>query len=389
MSSTTALRQGVQRVRAARPEVLDAAIATVLVLTGLLTAATSDRGGEVFRERDGAAIALILACTAPYYLRRRFPLAVLTVTTTALVALMLRDYHPGALPFTVLVGAYTVGAERPTRDAAVGAGVLGALLVALAAGDLPEFGPPELVISAIAFGGAMLLGHSMQSRSARIDALAQQQEEAALRAAADERLRIAQEMHDVVAHSLGVIAVQAGVGMHVLDTDPAEARRSLESISTTSRASLTEIRRLLGLVRDTSGAPAYTPAPGLTDLPRLAEEVTGAGLHVELSLDGDPERVPAGVGLAAFRIVQEALTNALRHADASRAAVRLDTGSAQLRIEVCDDGRGSSVRRDGGHGLVGMQERVAVYGGSLKTGPGPGGGFRVAAVLPYDEEPVR
>ena len=377
----------VRRVAAARPEVVDVAIAAAMALAGLLTAARDDRAADVFRDRDALCVVLVLAGTLPYVLRRRFPLLVLTVTTGALIVLMLRGYHPGALPFTVLVGAYTVGAERSARAAAAGGALLAGLLLLLVAGDVPEFGPAELVVSASAFGGALLLGQSMRSRGERIAAFAQQQEEATLRAAADERLRIAQEMHDVVAHSLGIIAVQAGVGMHVIDDDPAEAKRSLESISSTSRASLAEIRRLLGLVRDTTGAPAYTPAPGIADIPRLAEDVTSAGLRVDVTVDGDADLVPAGVGLAAYRIVQEALTNAMRHAGASRAEVRLASTPRMLTVQVQDDGTGRAGRRTGGHGLVGMQERVAVYGGSLDTGPRAEGGFRVEARLPYEQAP--
>jgi signal transduction histidine kinase len=358
------------------------------VIVGLATAARDDRSAGVFRDRDALAVALILVSTAPYYLRRRLPLTVLTVATSGVVVLMLRGYQPGALPFSVLVGAYTVGAERPPRAALSGAAVLAALLGALAVGGAPEFGAAELVSSGTAFGGALLLGQTLRARTARIDALAQQQHEAALRAATDERLRIAQEMHDVVAHTLGVIAVQAGVGMHVIGTDPAEARRALENISRTSRSSLAEIRMLLGLVRGTTGAPAYTPAPGLSDIAQLATDVTDAGLHVDVTVEGDTTAVPAGVGLAAYRIVQEALSNALRHAHARHAAVRLGGGERVLQIEVADDGRGADVSRTGGHGLVGMQERVAVYGGLLSTGPRPGGGFRVVAQIPYTAEPA-
>jgi signal transduction histidine kinase len=297
VGDTTAPEQRVlQRLRATRPWGFDAAVATVMVVAGLLTAARDDRTAGVFRERDGLAVTLILASTVPYYLRRRFPLPVVTVATSALVLLMLLEYEPGVLPSTVIVGMYTVGAERPVREGAAAALVLGGLLVALFLSDPPEFGTAELLLSALAFGSALLLGQSMRSRGERIDAFAQQQEEAALRAAADERLRIAQEMHDVVAHSLGVIAVQAGVGMHVIDADPDEARRSLENISRTSRASLAEIRRLLGLVRDTSGAPAYTPAPGLADISRLADEVTSAGLRSTSASRATPRTSLPGSG---------------------------------------------------------------------------------------------
>jgi signal transduction histidine kinase len=377
------VRQRLQRVPA---WVVDAAIGTVIVVGGVLS--TGGDSVSAYKDRDALAWVLILAATLPYYARRRAPFTVFVGSAIAISVLMLLDYDPGALPFSLLVGAYAVGAFRPGRVVVAAAAAIGVVLLVLYLGDAPEFGAGELVSSAAAFGAAMLLGWSMQTRGRHIDALEHGHEEAALRAAADERLRIAQELHDIVAHSLGVIAVQAGVGMHVVDTDAAEARRALENISRTSRSSLAEIRRLLGVLRNADGSPAYTPAPGLADLPRLTREVADAGLPVAVSVDGDLDRVPPGVGLAAYRIVQEALTNTLRHARANRAQVHLDSTSGVLLIEVTDDGHGANGAPVGGHGLVGMRERVAVYGGSLDAGPARGGGFRVAARLPYDAEPT-
>jgi signal transduction histidine kinase len=175
--------------------------------------------------------------------------------------------------------------------------------------------------------------------------------------------------------------------MHVIDNDPAEAKRALEHISRTSRSSLAEIRRLLGLVRSGEGASAYAPVPRLADLPRLVDEVAGAGLRVDLDLPPDTTAVPPGAELAAYRIVQEALTNTIRHAQAQRASVHVDVDHGEVHVVVTDDGLGRNGGRSGGHGLVGMRERVAVYGGSLEVGRGPDGGFRVDATIPYDEEP--
>jgi signal transduction histidine kinase len=176
--------------------------------------------------------------------------------------------------------------------------------------------------------------------------------------------------------------------MHVIDTDPAEARRSLEHISRTSRSSLAEIRRVLGLVRSGEPTATYAPTPGLADLPQLVDEMAGAGLPVDLDVSDGAGGLPPGVELAAYRIVQEALTNALRHAQAHRATVRVAVAAGSLRVVVSDDGAGQNgARRPGGHGLVGMRERVAVYGGSLEVGPVPGGGFRVEAAIPFDEDP--
>jgi signal transduction histidine kinase len=365
---------------------IDAAIGTIVVIGGVLS---TGRGEEpTFEPRDALAWALILAATLPYYVRRRAPLTVFVVSASATATLMLLGYDAGALPFVLLVGGFTVAACRPARVIAVAGAVLAVLLAALYLGGAPQFGAGELVSSAAAYAAAMLLGWTMQTRSRHIEALEQREVESARRAAADERLRIAQELHDIVAHSLGVIAVQAGVGMHVVEADPAEARRALEHISRTSRSSLAEIRRLLGVIRTTEGGPAYAPAPGLTDLGRLTDEVAGAGLPVAVEVEGDLGGVPAGVGLAAYRIVQEALTNSLRHADARQANVRLEQAAGTLLVEVTDNGRGPSGDHPGGHGLVGMRERVAVYGGSLDTGAAPDGGFRVTARLSYDAEPV-
>lgn len=305
---------------------------------------------------------------------------------TLVSVVMLRTHSAGGVaPTLLLLGAFAVGAYRPARELAVAAIAMGLLLVVLLIGDVTEFGGVEFTVTAGAFGIVMLIGWTMQSRRRRIEAFERERLAAERRAASDERLRIAQEMHDVVAHSLGLIAVQAGVGMHVIDSDPAEAKRSLESISQASRSSLAEIRRLLGVVRTTEGAPSYTPAPGLGDLPRLAKEVTAAGLSVDVRVHGDIEGVPPGVGLAAYRIVQEALTNSIRHANARHSIVRLESDARSLAIEVTDDGDGPKDSAGGGNGLVGMRERVAVYGGSLDAGAGPDGGFRVSARLPYDD----
>jgi signal transduction histidine kinase len=324
-----------------------------------------------------------------HWLERTPPwlLAAVFVGCAAFVTVSMLRAHDaeGVAPTLLLLGAFIVGAYRPAREVAVAAIAMGALLVALILGDVPEFGGVEFAVTAGAFGIVMLIGWTMQSRRRRIEAFERERLAAERRAAADERLRIAQEMHDVVAHSLGLIAVQAGVGMHVIDSDPAEAKRSLESISQASRSSLAEIRRLLGVIRTADGAPSYTPAPGLADLSRLAEDVTAAGLTVDVRIEGDIGDVPPGIGLAAYRIVQEALTNSIRHASASHSVVSLDNDAGELVIEITDDGNGPKGNTGGGNGLVGMRERVAVYGGSLEAGAGPDGGFRVTARLPYDE----
>lgn len=371
-----------ERLRRMPPWRLDAVLATLFVVTALLTTRRAD---PVYEPRDGVAIALILAATIPYYLRRRAPLAVLVVTLSATAALFIDGYDAGALPFLIGVGIYTVGAYRPWREVVAAAVFQNACLAVMLVADSPRFAVPEFVTSVPVYAGTLLVGWTMQQRRLRFDALEREQGALSARAAADERLRIAQELHDVIGHSLGVIAVQAGVGMHLIDSDPGEARKALEHISRTSRSSLAEIRRLLGLVRAGEDGAAYAPTPGLADLPRLADEVAEAGLPVSLTVSPDARELPPGVELAAYRVVQEALTNARKHASAHRATVRLDVEAGTLHVVVTDDGAGGNGRQGGGHGLIGMRERVAVYGGSLEVGPAPEGGYRVTASIPFED----
>ena len=368
------------------PWIFDVAVATPFVVTSLFTTRRTGQGTE---PPEATGVALVLVATVPYYFRRLAPLPVLVVSLSATAALFLEGYDGGTLPMLVAIGVYTVGAYRPLPEVIAAGVVQNVLLFAMLVGDSARFAVPEFVTSVPAYIATLLVGWSMQSRRLRSEALEREQGEATARAAADERLRIAQELHDVIGHSLGVIAVQAGVGMHLIDSDPAEAKRALEHISRTSRSSLAEIRRLLGLVRSGEGPAGYAPTPGLSDLPRLTDDVAAAGLSVDLSVAEDVTGLPPGVELAAYRIVQEALTNARKHAGARHASVDLAVERGVLSVLVTDDGTDAASnggRRSGGHGLIGMRERVAVYGGSLEVGLAPGGGYRVAATLPFDEE---
>lgn len=306
----------------------------------------------------------------------------------AVAAWMLGGHSEGAFPLLLLLAAYTVAAYRPLVEVLVAGVGMGGLLVLILLGDVAGFGAGQLLATGGAFGVVMLIGWIAQSRRHRIAALEDHQAEAELRAAADERLRIAREVHDVVAHSLGVIAVQASVGLQVIDRDPAGAKQALADISGASRSSLAEIRRLLGAMRSPTADVAYAPAPGLADLDRLVRDVAGTGLVVDLVIDGDATLVPSGVGLAAYRIVQEALSNTLRHARAHRTVVHLACTPDVLVVDVDDDGRGPTDKRASGYGLVGMRERVALYGGSLETGKSTTGGYRLTARLPYGEVPA-
>jgi signal transduction histidine kinase len=247
---------------------------------------------------------------------------------------------------------------------------------------------------------AGLLGENLRHRRGRWAALEErarfvekEREDRVRRAVMNERLRIARELHDVVAHAMSVIAVQSGVGHHVIDSQPEEARRALAAIETTSRAALTEMRRLLGVLRQEGDTQApLAPAPGLADLPLLMGQFNEAGLEVTVTVTGEPTEAAVPVDLTAYRIVQEALTNALKHGGpAARVTIAYSPG--EVYVEVIDDGRDENLRRAIptnaiGHGLIGMRERMSVFEGDLTAGPKPGGGFRIAAHLPLSLVPL-
>jgi signal transduction histidine kinase len=229
---------------------------------------------------------------------------------------------------------------------------------------------------------------ALRERALRLES---EREEEARRAVESERLRIARELHDVVAHSMSVIAVQSGVGHHVIDTKPEDARRALAAVEATSRAALVELRRMLGVLRDgdeRDDVADRKPAPGLADLPRLVAGVRDAGLTVTLDVQEASGDIPLGVDASTYRLVQEALTNVLKHGG-STATVSVGRTASDLSIEVVDDGgkdpnvAALSAGAGSGHGLIGMRERVAVYGGEFSAGSRPGGGYRVAARIPY------
>ncbi len=384
-------RHVVDRCRGVSTWVLDAVLATFFVVFGLVSASTTPPDGEVYDPLDWRAYVLVVVITAPYYLRRHIPLTVFCTSAVALVAYTALGYYEGGLPTIVLVGMYTVGAYSTPRRIAIACAVMVVSLVVLLVEDTDDLGPAGFAANLAFFSVAVLFGWTVQTRRLRLAEaeerariLEREQAEERARAIADERLRIAQELHDVVAHSMSVIAVQAGVGLYVADRDAAEAKRALETISATSRSTLTELRRLLGVLREDGSEASRAPAPGLGDLERLAREVTDAGVPVELRVEGPLDEVPPGVDLTGYRIVQEALTNVLKHAGPTHAVVEVAVEDGTVGIEVRDDGRGVDGRSSGGgHGLLGMAERVAVYGGALETGPRPGGGFRVRAELPY------
>jgi signal transduction histidine kinase len=328
-------------------------------------------------------------------LHRRAPIVVLAVTTSALGLYGLRDYPEGpvslAVTLTVIGAIFAVTLAWGPGKAWVPAAVSTAVLLATAFyGSTTLF--PALFASWAA--GAVLLGGSVLSQRAeraalkeRARHLAETREEEARRRVAEERVRIARDLHDSVAHTLASISVQAGVGAHVLDERPEDARDALLAIRHTSRDALAELRATLGMLRSDDPSPRE-PAAGLDRLPSLVESSRATGLAVDLVVEGEERPLPPAVDTAAFRIVQESLTNVIRHAGPARATVAVRHGDDRLEIEVTDDGRGAvdgdrtAGRAGGGHGLAGMRERVALLGGELDAGPRPSGGFRVRARLP-------
>jgi len=340
-----------------------------------------------------ARFGLVAASFLPLALRRRYPLTVLAVVA---VVSGINDLVPGppSLVFLApLIALYTVGTLKDRRTLAI-AGSLTAV-VQLAA-SLPSYGTSLFWANAIRIVAlvavAAALGDATRNRRAyvveveqrAIEAERNRDEEARLRVE-EERLRIARELHDVTAHSLSIIAVQSGAAAHVIDSNPAEARRSLEAIRHTSKEALDELRAMLGVLRsaDETGAP-LAPVPGLARVIDLATPMRDAGIDVTFRLSEHLDDVPAVVDASAYRIVQEALTNIVRHAGPCSVAVSVQRHDDDLSIEVVDSGRGPSLGiLVFGHGLSGMRERVVALGGSFEAAPrADGTGFRVAALLP-------
>ncbi len=272
--------------------------------------------------------------------------------------------------------------------AAAGATALALVVPATAGGGLDD---PIFVVAVYAvFAAAWALGDNLRTRraylaelEARAERLEREREETARRAVAEEQARIARELHDVISHNVSVMVVQAAAGGDVFATRPDRAREALGSIESTGREALVELRRLLGVVRpaaDDDGV-GREPQPGLTRLPELIEQVSAAGLRVELAVGGEPRDLPPGVDLSAYRIVQEAVTNTLKHARAENVQVTIGYADSRLDLEILDDGAGGEVVGPG-RGIIGMRERVGLLGGELSAGPRAGGGFEVRATIP-------
>ncbi|MFV2101482.1 sensor histidine kinase [Micromonospora sp. LOL_024] len=336
----------------------------------------------------------VLIVALPAGLLRRRPLSALglMLAGATLCAASVHGLDAGYLGdlfnFQFLAVDAALAVVAATRSRRVSAPAAGVVLVTQMLAAFVNVGiepVDQAALTVLAVVAAWIAGNSVRARREYAAAL---RVHTAAEAVTAERLRIARELHDMVAHSIGVIAIQAGVGARVIDSQPAQARAALATIEAASRDTLAGLRRTLGTLRrgDGESAPVH-PVPGLADLDRLVAAAGDAGVRVELREHGE-RAVPAEVGLAAFRIVQEALTNVVRHAGVGACRVVVERGDQAVTVEVVDDGGGGPIGVEG-HGLIGMRERVRAVGGRFRAGPRPEGGFRVAACLPVPPEKAR
>jgi signal transduction histidine kinase len=358
-----------------------------------------------------AFILVAVACLALIW-RRRWPVAVLGVSVAAATIYTLLGYVNGAVLVAPMVALYTVASQTAVRQAvSYGLGTLAVLgLASISVNPLGPFGGGvEILPFMVAV--VVVAGIAVANRRAYVDSIRDRAEQDARRRLDEERLRIARELHDVVAHTMATINVQAGVAAHVLPTHPEAAAESLQAIKTASKEGLRELRAILNVLRQADDADPTQPAPGTARLEDLIAGARRSGLETTFTVTGRPVPLPAAVDLAAYRIIQESLTNTIRHAGPATAAVSLGYHQDELRIDVTDTGRGqpatagaggkaaiagaggkaaiagaggkAAIAGTGGHGLAGMRERAAAVGGTVEAGPAPAGGFRVAARLPF------
>ncbi|MFG3158861.1 sensor histidine kinase [Streptomyces sp. NPDC048232] len=364
------------------------ALITAFVLIGSNFAAHAQAGERA--GLDPFARVLLFVTGAALLWRQRHPVPVVFGTAAATLLYLGSGYPYGPVFVAVAVACFSAvvtGHRRAAWTAMVTLWAGHALVSHWLYRWLPPSGDSaaswgeEIVIATwvVAIVALSELARTRREQWARERA---ERAQAAKRRADEERLRIARELHDVLAHSISVINVQAGVGLALLDSDPEQARTALTTIKDQSKEALGEVRQVLDALRTPGDAPR-APAPGLDRLPELVEQAAGAGLAVEV--EGEPPRLPPGTDLAAFRIVQEALTNVVRHSGSRHARVRLDRDGRTLRLRVDDDGPATGADAGGsGNGLAGMRERAAALGGTIEAGPRADGGFRVLAALPID-----
>jgi signal transduction histidine kinase len=352
--------------------------------------------GQFRAEASPLAYLLIAAAFLPLAFRRRLPVTALMVTAAAAALYEVTANPPSFTTVGVLIALYTVGAWTDRKRLLLWGSIAGVVLLAAALPDLTsELFGADVVRNIAVLAAAALLGDATRSRRAYVVEVERRAAEAertreddARRRVDEERLRIARDLHDVTAHSLSVIAVQSGAAAHVLDSDPEEARRSLTAIRDTSRNALQELRAMLGVLRGAEDdAAPLAPTAGLARLGDLVRPLEDAGVSVDVATEGEIGDVPAVVDASAYRIVQEALTNVLRHVGKGRVGVTVRREEDALVLEVLDDGPETGPGEEG-HGIAGMRERVQALGGTFEAGPRQGGGWSVTARLPVTGRPA-
>jgi signal transduction histidine kinase len=382
-------------MRAIDPHAVDALVALALTVAALVTVIGRINGDDEFRNNDFLGTALVLLQTLPLAVRRVAPLGALVVINSAIGVHAAMGYEMvQAGTFGSLIALYGAASLTDSRRGIVAALIMVPAFAIFFATNRQEFGVGEIasICGTWAVGWFLgtyirIRGEQAEAAGERADWLERDRDVRAREAVADERARIARELHDMVGHALNLIVIQAGGAQRVFESRPELARQSLASIESSGRQALSDMERMLEILRVAEGPDqVLSPQPGLRQVDSLAAHVSEAGLPVEVAVEGSPTELPSSVDLSAYRIVQEALTNSLKHAGASRAKVSIRYGPHSLELEVTDDGRGRSERgpsdEEGGRGLIGMRERVALFGGELSAGPMPEGGFRVLARLP-------
>jgi signal transduction histidine kinase len=348
----------------------------------------------------GLALFAGLLMTLPVGVRRRRALLAVTAGAVGFAAVLaasdLSSDDDAYVPWVVmLVAAYTAGRYTRGRAVPVGAMLTLTFPVVIAVSDRDGFSVGGLLFFAFIALPPYLAGVAIARRHGREAVLQRhavtldaERERATTAAATQERVRIARELHDVVAHGVSTIVVQAQGGARMVRVEPDEAEEAFAAIERTGRQALAEMRRLLGMLRAADDRAGLAPQPGVERLGDLVDSVHRAGLPVNLEVHGAATALPPGIDVSAYRIVQEALTNALKHAGPARAEVHVRYVPGAVEVEVTDDGAGNGTGPGGGHGLIGMRERVAVYGGHLEAGAGPSGGYRIHARLPFEPPPT-
>lgn len=378
------------------PRAADAVLAIVVLLWSLFVTdevPEKDLAIRALGDLPIAAIFVFAVASGALYWRRRQPLVVLALNLAASALLTALSYPNSlwSMPFAL----YSAG-RYATTDRWSYLGV-GATLAVAAANTFVDGESVANIVFALVFVFLVwYLGRYFRVRGAylrllqeRATQLEREQDSEARRAVAEERTRIARELHDVVAHRVSLMTVQAGAAKTIAADNPDGALKAMEAVEHAGRQALDELRHLMGVLRPESEADALGPQPGVADVPRLVEQLKDAGLNVSLTMDGAQNDLPARIGLSTYRIVQESLTNVLKHAGPSaRTEVRVSVNDREIAIEVLDNGRGATILPGSGHGIAGMRERAQLLGGSLDARPRPGGGFQVVARLPIGDNAI-